>query len=115
MEFDLDRFVKAQERYYPIALREIQAGRKESHWMWFVFSQLKGLGKSSSANYFGIQKSDLIEEPMTAEKEKDNDIMADIIVRMRTDDEFFSCVKSLYMYDSAKIRGMAEMLNAFEK
>ena len=67
------------------------------------------------ANYFGIQKSDLIEEPMTEEKEKDNDIMADIIVRMRTDEDFFSCVKSLYMYDSVKIKGMAEMLNAFEK
>lgn len=67
------------------------------------------------ANYFGIQKSDLIEAKLTEEKEKDNDILADIIVRMRTDDDFFSCVKSLYMYDSVKIKGMAEMLNAFEK
>lgn len=67
------------------------------------------------ADYFGILKSDLIEEPMTKEKEKDNDIMTDIIVRMRTDEDFFSCVKSLYMYDSVKIKGVTEMLNAFEK
>ena len=67
------------------------------------------------AEFFGITKSDLIEEPMTEEKEKDNDIMADIIVRMRTDGAFFSCVKSLYMYDSVKIKGMAEMLDAFKK
>lgn len=67
------------------------------------------------ADYFGILKSDLIEEKMSEEKEKDNDIMADIIVRMRTDEDFFSCVKSLYMYDSAKIKGMTEMLNAFDK
>lgn len=67
------------------------------------------------ADYFGILKSDLIEEKMTEEKEKDNDIMADIIVRMRTDEDFFSCVKSLYMYDSVKIKGVTEMLNAFVK
>ncbi len=67
------------------------------------------------ADYFGILKSDLIEEKMTEEKEKDNDIMADIIVRMRTDEVFFSCVKSLYMYDSGKIKGMAEMLDAFKQ
>lgn len=67
------------------------------------------------ADYFGILKSDLIEEKMTEEKEKDNDIMADIIVRMRTDDEFCSLVESLYMYDSAKIKSIAEMLNALSK
>lgn len=67
------------------------------------------------ADYFGILKSDLIEEPMTEEKEKDNDILSDIIVRMRTDDEFCSLVESLYMYDSAKIKSIAEMLNALSK
>ena len=67
------------------------------------------------ADYFGILKSDLIEEKMTEEKEKDNEILSDIIVRMRTDDEFCSLVESLYMYDSAKIKSIAEMLNAFSK
>ena len=67
------------------------------------------------ANYFGIQKSDLIEEKMTEEKEKDNDILADIIVRMRMDEDFFSVVESLYNLDSAKINGVQEMLKAFTK
>ena len=67
------------------------------------------------ADYFGILKSDLIEEKMTEEKEKDNEIMADIIVRMRTDEEFHAAVVSLYKLDPAKIRGVNEMLNAFEK
>lgn len=67
------------------------------------------------ADYFGILKSDLIEEKMTEEKEKDNDIMADIIVRMRTDEAFASLVESLYMYDSAKIKSIAEMLDALAK
>lgn len=67
------------------------------------------------ANYFGIQKSDLIEEKMTPEKEKDNEVLAKIIVRMRTDKEFYSIVNSLYNLDAAKIKGVSEMLNAFSK
>lgn len=67
------------------------------------------------ANYFGILKSDLIEEKLTVEKEKDNDIMADIIVRMRTDDGFFELVKSLNELDSTKIEGFRQMLSAFQK
>ena len=65
------------------------------------------------ANYFGIQKSDLIEEKMTEEKEKDNEALASIIVRMRSDKDFFNLVESLYNLDSAKINGVQEMLKAF--
>ena len=52
--YDLERFLTAQEKYYQIALHEMKAGRKESHWMWFIFPQLKGLGFSSTAKYYGI-------------------------------------------------------------
>lgn len=64
------------------------------------------------ADYFGILKSDLIEEKMTEEKEKDNDIMADVIVRMRTDKDFLTVVATLYKYDAAKIKSVADMLGA---
>ena len=67
------------------------------------------------ADYFGIQKSDLIEEKMTEEKEKDNEILADIIVRMRTDKVFFELVESIYSFDSEKIEGIRGMLQAFDK
>ena len=67
------------------------------------------------AKHFGILKSDLIEEKMSPEKEKDNEVLAKIIVRMRRDKEFYSAVESLYELDSAKIKGVAEMLNAFGK
>lgn len=67
------------------------------------------------ADYFGIQKSDLIEEKMTEEKEKDNDFLADIIVRMRMDSEFRSLVESLYLLDSDKIQGVKQLIKAFEK
>lgn len=67
------------------------------------------------ANYFGIQKSDLIEEAITEEKEKDNEILAEIIVRMRMDDEFKSLVESLYLLDADKIQGVKQLLQAFAK
>lgn len=50
----LDRFLKAQEHTYPAALREIRSGRKESHWMWFIFPQMRGLGRSDMAYIYGI-------------------------------------------------------------
>lgn len=54
MGFDLDRFKKAQEEDYQYALQEIKAGRKRSHWIWYIFPQLKGLGFSSMSEYYGI-------------------------------------------------------------
>ena len=51
----LARFVKAQEGDYARALREIQSGRKRSHWMWYIFPQLRGLGFSSTAQFYGIR------------------------------------------------------------
>lgn len=67
------------------------------------------------ADYFGILKSDLIEEKLTEEKEKDNDIMSDIIVRMRTDEEFFKLVNSIYVLDSADIKRYQAVLNALSE
>jgi uncharacterized protein (DUF1810 family) len=52
--FDLDRFVAAQDGIYPEALAELRRGRKESHWMWFVFPQMAGLGRSETARFYGI-------------------------------------------------------------
>jgi uncharacterized protein (DUF1810 family) len=51
---DLQRFVDAQEPVYRRVCAELAAGAKTSHWMWFVFPQLKGLGRSAIAEHFGI-------------------------------------------------------------
>lgn len=67
------------------------------------------------ADYFGISKSDLIEENVTEESLKENDTLADIIVRMRTDEGFLSLIKALYLLDSSKIDGVKQLLNAFSK
>ena len=52
--YNLNRFLLAQENTYDQALREIQAGRKMSHWMWFIFPQMKGLGTSYHSTFYGI-------------------------------------------------------------
>ena len=51
----LERFLSAQEHDYEIALSEIRNGRKQSHWMWYIFPQLRGLGQSNTAWYYGIE------------------------------------------------------------
>lgn len=51
---DLRRFVEAQTPAYDRVLAELRAGRKQSHWMWFVFPQLKALGHSSMAQFYGL-------------------------------------------------------------
>ena len=50
----LDRFVEVQEKMYPIAMKEIQNGQKETHWMWYIFPQLRGLGMSAMAHTYGL-------------------------------------------------------------
>ncbi len=55
MACSLDRFKDAQEESYETALGEIRAGRKESHWIWYIFPQIQGLGRSSVAQYYEIQ------------------------------------------------------------
>jgi uncharacterized protein (DUF1810 family) len=52
--FDLTRFVDAQAVVYPEVVAQLRAGRKSSHWMWFIFPQLAALGRSSTARFYGL-------------------------------------------------------------
>lgn len=56
--FDPDRFVRAQAPVYEAVLTELRAGRKRSHWMWFIFPQLAGLGHSEMAQRFALASRD---------------------------------------------------------
>ena len=58
MSFDLQRFVDAQTPVYEAALAELRAGRKQTHWMWFIFPQHRALGKSPRAIRFGLESLD---------------------------------------------------------
>jgi uncharacterized protein (DUF1810 family) len=56
--FDLERFVTAQAPVFETVLAELRSGRKQSHCMWFIFPQLAGLGRSSTARFYGISSID---------------------------------------------------------
>ena len=68
MDDGLNRFLSAQARDYDRALAEIRAGKKVSHWIWYIFPQLKGLGYSTNATYYGIrdlrEAMDYLEHPI---------------------------------------------------
>ena len=57
-ERDLSRFVEAQSSTYERALAELRSGRKRSHWMWYIFPQLAGLGRSATSRHYAIGNAD---------------------------------------------------------
>jgi uncharacterized protein (DUF1810 family) len=57
-QYNLTRFLHAQNQVYLRALEEVSNGRKQSHWMWYIFPQLAGLGHSDTAKYYAIQNID---------------------------------------------------------
>ena len=68
----LERFLEAQERSYQTALSEIKSGQKMSHWMWYIFPQLKELGYSPTAKYYGIvdrkEAEDYLDHPILGQR-----------------------------------------------
>ena len=73
--FQLQRFVDAQERSIEVALAELHAGRKQSHWMWYIFPQLAGLGRSPTAQFYGIRSLQearaYLAQPVLAQRYRD--------------------------------------------
>nr|WP_315245882.1 DUF1810 domain-containing protein [uncultured Flavobacterium sp.] len=67
---DLTRFLDAQNKLYLTAYSELKKGKKETHWMWFIFPQIKGLGKSTLAKYYAIadlkEAEDFLNHPILA-------------------------------------------------
>ena len=53
-KYNLERFITAQDRAYHMALKEVQAGRKQTHWMWYIFPQHKHLGYSYYSEFYGL-------------------------------------------------------------
>ena len=54
MNYNIERFIEPHELYFSVALMEIKYGHKRSHWMWYIFPQLKGLGYSSKSEFYGL-------------------------------------------------------------
>ena len=121
---DLSRFVTAQHEVYPRALAELRAGEKRSHWMWFVFPQIAGLGRSDMARRYAIR--DLAEaqaylaDPVLGPHLRE--CMAAVLAHadMRTAEAIFGAIDAVKLRSSMTLfeaagddRACAEMLDAF--
>lgn len=86
-DYNISRFKDVQECIYPIALRELQEGRKRSHWMWYIFPQLKGLGHSYNSKFYGIsgteEASEYLEDPILGSRLRE---VSNAILNLATDD-----------------------------
>jgi len=71
-EYNLERFIDAKEASYEIALSEIKSGRKKSHWMWYIFPQVQGLGFSETSKFYAIkdigEAKAFLEHPVLGER-----------------------------------------------
>lgn len=85
--FNLGRFVEAQEGAYATALRELQEGRKQSHWIWYIFPQLKHLGYSRNSKFYGISGTEeataYLENPVLSQRLRE---VSATILNLPTDD-----------------------------
>ncbi len=101
--FELERFVEAQEGMYEQACAELRAGRKRSHWMWFVFPQIRGLGSSPMAMRFAIsglaEAQTYLEHPVLGARLRE---CAGIVVGVqgKTVDEIFGYPDDLKFHSS---------------
>jgi uncharacterized protein (DUF1810 family) len=70
--YNLERFIEAQHKTYETALAEIKRGRKQTHWMWFIFPQMDGLGFSETSKFYAIKNIDeakqFVEHPVLGER-----------------------------------------------
>ena len=90
---DVERFLQAHGNFYETALSEIKKGRKRSHWIWFIFPQLKDLGHSRNAQYYGIENLD------DAKKYLDNEILRNHLL------EISQALLELETNDAVKVMG----------
>lgn len=97
----VERFIDAQKADYDMAFREISKGKKRNHYMWYIFPQVKGLGRSSTAKYYGIEGLDEAREYMENEYLSNNLIaISNELLKLETNDpvEIFGHI------DSKKLR-----------
>ena len=87
--YNLKRFIEAQEGVYPIALQELREGCKRSHWMWYIFPQLKQLGHSYNSRFYGLSGKDeaaaYLAEPVLGQRLRE---VSEAILNLPTNDAY---------------------------
>lgn len=108
--FDLNRFVSAQEGLFETALAELRRGEKRSHWMWFIFPQIAGLGLSSTSRKYAIRSLDearaYLAHPVLGQRLLDC-CQAILSVHGRSADEIMGCPDDLKLRSSMTLFALA--------
>ena len=116
--YDLNRFAEAQNGSYPIALKELQGGRKRSHWMWYIFPQLKHLGHSYNAKYYGItgieEATAYLQHPVLGQRLRE---VAETILNLSGNDAeaVFGGIDALKLRSSMTLFDVVEPGSVFDK
>lgn len=100
-KYDLDRFIKAQEYSYQTALKEVENECKITHWMWYIFPQIDGLGISEMSRYYSIKSREEIEEYMKNDYLRNNLLeISETLLTLQTN----NAVLVFDLIDSVKLR-----------
>ena len=116
--FDLNRFIEAQDTAYPYALHELKEGCKRSHWMWYIFPQLIGLGHSRMSNYYGIsgieEAKAYLDNPILNQRLRE---VCEIILSLETNDarEVFGGIDSRKLKSSMTLFDLASPNDVFDR
>jgi uncharacterized protein (DUF1810 family) len=107
--FDLNRFVEAQGPKYARVLAELRAGRKESHWMWFVFPQAAGLGRSAMSARYAIRSAEearaYLAHPVLGARLRECTALVEAALKTRTLTEIFGEVDAMKYGSSMEVFG----------
>lgn len=107
-KYNLNRFVEAQNTNYQIALEEIKQGHKQSHWMWYIFPQIHGLGMSSMSVYYSIKsKQEAIEYMKHPLLSKNLIEITKVLCTLNTNDS----IKVFGTIDSIKLQSCMTLFN----
>ena len=100
---NIERFIKQQEKYIKQVKSELKSGRKESHWMWFIFPQIKGLGRSEMSKYYAIKDIDEAKEYFNNEYLKNNYLnLCYVLLKLKTNnaEDIFGSTDSRKLHSS---------------
>lgn len=117
-KYNLIRFLEAQEDIYTVALKELKEGRKRSHWMWYIFPQLKHLGRSYNAKYYGIsgieEAAAYLENPVLGQRLRE---VSMAVLNLPTDNakEVFGGIDSLKLRSSMTLFDMLSPDDVFAR
>ena len=114
MKYNLQRFIDAQQEYYEIAKSELSNGKKESHYMWFIFPQIQGLGHSPMAEYYAIADIDEARQYLQNSTLKSNmEELINILLNLESDnaEDIFGFPDDMKLKSSMTLFKLAEPNN----